>query len=183
MLEIVAAAVKNTVWQETNGIIKEGSENAKNSDGVGFKGTSASFSVLLAHPHLSGLLFEAIYIRGLFEVFRRTPENEKLRILLQSYIDVQVIYYLYTGVKVEALIFDSIFSITPSLTLPRVRREISTLGIGKDPSRPTSLLGVNLLRWTCWSLPLRQIDRSFSGTLSNQWNLADNPLIIIMLPS
>jgi len=68
MLEIVAAAVKNTAWQETNGIIKEGSDNTKNNDGIGFK---------------------AIYIRGLLEVFRRTPENEKLRILLQSYIDVQ----------------------------------------------------------------------------------------------
>ncbi|KIM38391.1 hypothetical protein M413DRAFT_447860 [Hebeloma cylindrosporum] len=68
MLDIVAAAVKNTAWQETNGIIKEGSDNGSNNDGIGFK---------------------AIYIRGLLEVFRRTPENEKLRILLHSYIDVQ----------------------------------------------------------------------------------------------
>lgn len=167
MLEIVAAAVKNTAWQETNGIIKEGSDNTKNNDGSGFKGAFLSFSVLLAYSHLSGLLFEAIYIRGLFEVFRRTQENEKLRILLQSYIDVQVRYYLYARVKVEALITclsGSIFSITLCLTSPRVRAEISILRIGKDPSRPPSLLGVNLLHWTCWSLPLRRIDRTFAGT-------------------
>ena len=93
MLEIVAAAVKNTAWQETNGIIKEGSDNASNNDGIGFKGVPYLLP-FFACSHLKGLIFLAIYIRGLFEVFRRTPENEKLRILLHSYIDVQVSYDL-----------------------------------------------------------------------------------------
>jgi hypothetical protein len=52
MLEIVAAAVKNTAWQETNGIIKEGSDNTKNNDGIGFKGAFPSLSILLAYSHL-----------------------------------------------------------------------------------------------------------------------------------
>lgn len=46
MLDIVAAAVKNTAWQETDGIIKEGSDNASNSDGIGFKGAFPSFFLL-----------------------------------------------------------------------------------------------------------------------------------------
>jgi hypothetical protein len=165
MLEIVAAAVKNTAWQETNGIIKEGSDNANNNDGIGFKGAFPSFFLLLAYSHLGGLNLEAIYIRGLFEVFRRTPGNEKVRILLHSYIDVQVKYYLYTRV-IEALItrlFGPIFSTTPCSTSLRVRAGISTLRTGKDPSQLYLLLGVNLLHWTCWSRRLRRTDPCILG--------------------
>ncbi|KAF8160009.1 endo-1,6-alpha-mannosidase [Crassisporium funariophilum] len=68
MTNIIAAAVKNRSWQGANGIITEGSNNASNNDGIGFK---------------------AVFIRGLLEAFRRTPENTNLRILIHSYIDVQ----------------------------------------------------------------------------------------------
>ncbi|KAF8961945.1 hypothetical protein BDZ97DRAFT_1905388 [Flammula alnicola] len=68
MLSIIAAAVKNTSWQGSNGIITEGSDNTQNNDGIGFK---------------------AIFIRGLREAFRRIPENAQLRTLIRAYIDVQ----------------------------------------------------------------------------------------------
>ncbi|PPR05323.1 hypothetical protein CVT24_008042 [Panaeolus cyanescens] len=68
MINTLAAAVKNTAWQGTDGIITEGSDNSTNNDGIGFK---------------------AVFIRGLLEAFRRTPENTNLRILIHSYIDVQ----------------------------------------------------------------------------------------------
>ncbi|KAF8799206.1 endo-1,6-alpha-mannosidase [Phlegmacium glaucopus] len=67
-VNIVAAAVKSSAWQGTDGIITEGSSPSKNNDGVGFK---------------------AIFIRGLLEVFSRNPSNVELGILLRSYIDVQ----------------------------------------------------------------------------------------------
>lgn len=38
MINTLAAAVKNTAWQGTDGIITEGSDNNTNNDGVGFKG-------------------------------------------------------------------------------------------------------------------------------------------------
>ena len=40
MIGILAAAVKSTTWQGSDGIITEGSDNSKNDDGVGFKGKS-----------------------------------------------------------------------------------------------------------------------------------------------
>ncbi|PPQ91191.1 hypothetical protein CVT25_001207 [Psilocybe cyanescens] len=68
MLTTVAAAVKNAPWQGSNGIITEGASTDSNNDSVGFK---------------------AIFIRGLREAFRRTPQNNSLRILIHSYVDVQ----------------------------------------------------------------------------------------------
>uniref|UniRef100_A0A8H8CE62 Endo-1,6-alpha-mannosidase n=1 Tax=Psilocybe cubensis TaxID=181762 RepID=A0A8H8CE62_PSICU len=65
MLTTAAAAIKNAPWQGSNGIIIEGADTDSNNDGVGFKGT------------------------GLLEVFRRTPQNSALRILIHSYVDVQ----------------------------------------------------------------------------------------------
>jgi hypothetical protein len=44
MINILIAAVKNNVWQGSDGIITEGSSPDSNNDGVGFKGQSASFS-------------------------------------------------------------------------------------------------------------------------------------------
>ncbi|KAF8159936.1 endo-1,6-alpha-mannosidase [Crassisporium funariophilum] len=68
MVNILAAAVKSSAWQGSDGIITEGSSPSANNDGVGFK---------------------AIFIRGLFEAFSRNPSNTNLRILIHSYIDVQ----------------------------------------------------------------------------------------------
>ncbi|TFK39568.1 endo-1,6-alpha-mannosidase [Crucibulum laeve] len=68
MLNIVAAAVKSTAWQGSDGIITEGASTTSNNDSVGFK---------------------AIFIRGLYEAFARNPSNTNLRTLLHSYIDVQ----------------------------------------------------------------------------------------------
>jgi len=68
MVTIVAAAVKSSAWQGSDGIITEGASTTQNNDGVGFK---------------------AIFIRGLCEAFARNPSNQDLRILLHSYVDVQ----------------------------------------------------------------------------------------------
>ena len=38
MVDVVASAVKSSVWQGIDGIITEGSSPDKNNDGVGFKG-------------------------------------------------------------------------------------------------------------------------------------------------
>ncbi|KZP18307.1 glycoside hydrolase family 76 protein [Athelia psychrophila] len=64
---IVAASVKNTVWQGANGVITEGASATANNDVVGFK------SVLL---------------RGLHEVYARST-NSDLKTLIHSYLDVQ----------------------------------------------------------------------------------------------
>ncbi|KAG8694330.1 hypothetical protein FRC09_009911 [Ceratobasidium sp. 395] len=70
MTEIAAAAMKNTKWQGSDGIITEGQDGDynTNNDGRGFK---------------------AIFIRGLLEVFNRSVANNDLRILIHSYVDVQ----------------------------------------------------------------------------------------------
>jgi len=68
MVDIVAAAVKSSAWEGSDGIITEGSSPTSNNDGVGFK---------------------AIFIRGLHEAFVRDTSNNDLRILIHSYIDVQ----------------------------------------------------------------------------------------------
>ncbi|KAF9526516.1 endo-1,6-alpha-mannosidase [Crepidotus variabilis] len=67
MLNIVAAAVKSSLWQGSDGIISEGASPNSNNDGVGFK---------------------AVFIRGLLEAFSRSS-NSDLRILIHSYVDVQ----------------------------------------------------------------------------------------------
>ncbi|PPQ72766.1 hypothetical protein CVT26_003148 [Gymnopilus dilepis] len=67
MLNVTAAAVKNTAWQGTNGIITEGSDNNANNDGIGFK---------------------AIFIRGLLQAYRKSS-NQALLTLLRDYTDVQ----------------------------------------------------------------------------------------------
>jgi hypothetical protein len=38
MVNVLAAAVKSTAWQGTDGVITEGSNTSSNNDGVGFKG-------------------------------------------------------------------------------------------------------------------------------------------------
>ncbi|KAF8889506.1 glycoside hydrolase [Gymnopilus junonius] len=67
MLTVVAAAVKNTAWQGSNGIITERSDNSSNNDGIGFK---------------------AVFIRGLLQAYMRT-QNQNLSTLIRSYTDVQ----------------------------------------------------------------------------------------------
>ncbi|KAJ7261979.1 endo-1,6-alpha-mannosidase [Mycena rebaudengoi] len=68
MINILVAAVKNNVWQGSDGIITEGSSPNSNNDGVGFK---------------------AVLIRGLHEAWTRNPSNTALRTLIHSYGDVQ----------------------------------------------------------------------------------------------
>ncbi|KAF8074659.1 endo-1,6-alpha-mannosidase [Lyophyllum atratum] len=68
MIKILAASVKSTSWQGEDGIITEGSSTSRNNDGVRFK---------------------AVLIRGLYEAFARNSQNNDLRILVHSYIDVQ----------------------------------------------------------------------------------------------
>ncbi|THG95207.1 hypothetical protein EW026_g6407 [Hermanssonia centrifuga] len=68
MLDIVAAAVKSSAWEGTDGIITEGASPSSNNDDVGFK---------------------AIFIRGLHETFTRSASNTNLQGLIRSYIDVQ----------------------------------------------------------------------------------------------
>ncbi|KAJ7147675.1 endo-1,6-alpha-mannosidase [Mycena crocata] len=67
-INILAAAVKNNVWQGSDGIITEGVSTTSNNDGVGFK---------------------AVFIRGLGEAWARNPNNSALRTLIHSYGDVQ----------------------------------------------------------------------------------------------
>lgn len=40
----------------------------------------------------------AVYIRGLREAYRRTPQNAQLRTLIRSYTDVQVGQIKCTGI-------------------------------------------------------------------------------------
>ncbi|KAG6867344.1 hypothetical protein C0993_004152 [Termitomyces sp. T159_Od127] len=68
MVDIVAAAVKSSAWQGSDGIITEGVSTTSDNDGVGFK---------------------AVFIRGLNEAYARNPSNLNLRTLIQSYINVQ----------------------------------------------------------------------------------------------
>ncbi|KAL1702215.1 glycoside hydrolase family 76 protein [Schizophyllum commune] len=64
------AAMKTGAWQGSNGIITEGASPSANNDGVGFK---------------------SILIRGLDEAYmRRQHDNEALRILIHSYVCVQL---------------------------------------------------------------------------------------------
>lgn len=42
MVQIIAAAVKSSAWQGTDGIITEGSDTTANNDAVGFKGSYKS---------------------------------------------------------------------------------------------------------------------------------------------
>ncbi|KAF9525923.1 endo-1,6-alpha-mannosidase [Crepidotus variabilis] len=67
MLNIIATAVKASLWQGSDGIITEGASLNSNNDGVGFK---------------------AIFIRGILEAFSRSS-NSNLRTLIHSYVDVQ----------------------------------------------------------------------------------------------
>lgn len=90
MVTIVAAAVKSSAWQGTDGIITEGSSTASNNDGIGFKGKNYLLSCQCRTCFLNIRYSTAIFIRGLCEAFARNPSNTDLRILLHSYIDVQV---------------------------------------------------------------------------------------------
>lgn len=89
MVTIVAAAVKNAPWQGSDGIITEGVSTTSNNDGVGFKGMWSIFLVSSGVVRLF-VTTTAIFIRGLAEAFARNPSNTDLRILLHSYVDVQV---------------------------------------------------------------------------------------------
>ncbi|KAG6839659.1 hypothetical protein C0991_000430 [Blastosporella zonata] len=64
MVNTVAASVKSSTWEGSDGIITEGASTTSNNDGVGFKGLS--------------------------ETFTRNPSNTDLRTLIHSYVDVQV---------------------------------------------------------------------------------------------
>ncbi|KAF8604641.1 endo-1,6-alpha-mannosidase [Ceratobasidium sp. AG-I] len=70
MTETVAAAVKSTKWQGSDGIITEGQDGDLNTNN-------------------DGRIFKAVFIRGLHEVFQRSVSNNDLRILIHSYVDVQ----------------------------------------------------------------------------------------------
>jgi len=86
---IIAAAVKNSAWQASDGIIKEGAYIDSNNDAVGFKGTSCH----IENPSpaiLSTTCCIAVFIRGLAEAFIRNPSYTDLRVLIRSYTNVQV---------------------------------------------------------------------------------------------
>ncbi|KAH7928605.1 Six-hairpin glycosidase, partial [Leucogyrophana mollusca] len=68
MLNVVAASVKATAWEGSDGVITEGADVSEDNDGVGFK---------------------SVLIRGLNEVWTRNSDNGALRTLIQSYTDVQ----------------------------------------------------------------------------------------------
>ena len=66
------AAMKSSAWAGSNGVVTEGASPSSNNDGVGFK---------------------AIFVRGLDEAYNRVAaraDNEALRILLHSYVCVQL---------------------------------------------------------------------------------------------
>ena len=82
------AAMKTNAWAGSDGIITEGASRNENNDGVGFKGPFADSQDAIADAYL-GLWASAVFIRGLHEVFTRS-KNDALKILIHSYIDVQV---------------------------------------------------------------------------------------------
>lgn len=87
MVNIAAVAMKNPPWQGSNGVITEGASPDSNNDGVGFKGTlhlSIIRTLLIRFPSL------AVFIRGLLEAYVRNASNNDFRILIHSYVDVQV---------------------------------------------------------------------------------------------
>ena len=88
----MAAAVKFSAWQGTDGIITEGASPSKDNDGVGFKGAISPSKLKSRHMCMLTVTNThiAIFIRGLLEVFSRNPSNADLRNLLRSYINVQV---------------------------------------------------------------------------------------------
>jgi len=86
---IIAAAVKNSAWQGSDGIIKEGAHIDSNNDTVGFKGTS--YHIENASPAiLSTTCCIAVFIRGLAQAFLRNSSYTDLRVLIRSYTNVQV---------------------------------------------------------------------------------------------
>lgn len=100
---LLATSVKSTAWQGSDGIITEGSSTGSNNDGVGFKGMSGHKKTLSPN-YCSGipdtffffpLCAIAIFIRGLVEAFQRNPSNTNLRILVHSYVDVQVLPFFF----------------------------------------------------------------------------------------
>jgi len=64
---IVAASTKSLAWEGSNGIITEGASPNQNNDGVEFK---------------------AIFIRGLYEAYNRSSNND-MKDLVRSYVGVQ----------------------------------------------------------------------------------------------
>jgi len=78
----VAAAVKSSAWQGSDGIIKEGSSPSKNNDGVGFKGVMIStvqseiplflFLSITNQPSLSAVFwkyFQEIHLTSNFAIY------------------------------------------------------------------------------------------------------------------
>lgn len=90
----------------------------------------------------------AIFIRGLYEAFSRNPRNPKLRVLLRSYVDVQVrIDTLYIfGYRPNHRSSTTLFS-----TLRRLSQPIPRVGTGLHRRL---LLGDSLRRWMSWVVQL-----------------------------
>ena len=90
----------------------------------------------------------AIFIRGLYEAFSRNPRNAKLRVLLRSYVDVQV--------RIDTLY---IFGYRPNYrssttllsTLRLLSQPILRVGTGLHRRLP---LGDSLRRWMSWVVQL-----------------------------
>ena len=90
----------------------------------------------------------ATFIRGLYEAFSRNPRNAKLRVLLRSYVDVQVrIDTLYIfGYRPNHRSSTTLFS-----TLRRRSQPIPRVGTGLHRPLP---LGDSLRRWMSWVVQL-----------------------------
>ena len=88
------------------------------------------FRVLSAADVEAIIAPSAIFIRGLYEAFSRNPRNAKLRVLLRSYVDVQV--------RIDTLY---IFGYRPN------RRSSTTLfSTLRRRSQPIPRVGTGLLR-------------------------------------
>lgn len=126
---------------------------------------------------MSFSLSSAIFIRGLYEAFSRNPRNVNLRVLLRSYVDVQV--------RIETL---SIFgyrpnhrsSTTPFSILQRINQPIPRVGTGLHRRSP---LGDSWRRWTSWvvqfGLTVRCPCHKRGSNLRNKWfyvSLVDPPV-------
>ncbi|EPS95139.1 hypothetical protein FOMPIDRAFT_1025928 [Fomitopsis schrenkii] len=68
LTNVVAAGLKNSPWQGSDGIITEAAGDTSNNDNAGFK---------------------AVLVRGLNEAFVRNLDDWDLQVLIHSYIDVQ----------------------------------------------------------------------------------------------
>ena len=90
----------------------------------------------------------AIFIRGLHEAFSRNPQNAKLRVLLRSYVDVQVrIDTLYSfDYRPNRRSSTTLFSTLRLLSQPILR-----VGTGLQRRLP---LGDSLRRWMSWVVQL-----------------------------